>query len=176
MNGTAVGDDIGNRDGRQITNKLLQLDFDIQTLYVNNKNSPTHRWRCDVVWDKSPNSAGLPSILDIFTSYDALAYTNLSNRNRFQILASRWGISNPLTRWTDAGTAYIVANSPGQFTKSLVVPLGNRITTYSGTTNAAASIATGMLIVVFRCANGASDASTNRDLSYEFNSRFRWVG
>jgi len=187
LNGTSVGDDISNRDGRQITNKYIEFRYNV-TQRTSTKNTVGYPITMDIWWDKSPNSAGLAAMTDIYTAngsrsaLDALSYSNLSNRHRFQLLKSITVMTADVNLGNvgsvpAGGTVSFAGNGAGNaHHRRFTLPLRNLITTYSGTTNSAASIATGMLVLAFRGNGDTSTATVEYGYQVDFSYRLRWVG
>lgn len=150
LNLTAVGDDNTTRDGRQIFNKSIQVQgyiepFDTQTV-------PSFV-RVMLVWDSQPNSGAIATITNILTASTSLSNLNLDNRERFTVLRD---FKAPLGSYnTTAGQTY--AMTPNTHKIDWFVPL-NMITTYSGTTAAIGSVATGALLMVTIGSQAATDA------------------
>lgn len=128
INGVATGDDINNRDGRKFTMKSILVRGTI-----NVGATPTgaaYRWM--IVYDKQANGAA-PVIGDILNVSSMLGCNNLSNRDRFIIIADKTGFLEA------TGT---IVRTIKKFINC------NLETVCSGTTNGIASIATGSLFLV----------------------------
>lgn len=82
LNGIARGDDINERDGRQVTAKQLELRL---YRYVTSGTGIDQLTRVLVVLDRQANAAA-PAITDVLVSASPYALQNLDNRKRFLIL------------------------------------------------------------------------------------------
>jgi len=163
LNGIAIGDDNTTRDGRQISNKSVHIQG---LVYPVDDNTFVNLARVLIVWDSQPNSGTIAGITDILTSADACAPTNLNNRERFTILRdlrfSMGKVSDTATQAFSNGDNTHVINE--------FIKLKDVKTTYSGTTAAIGSIATGALLMVTIGLAVAASASTVR-----VSSRLRYT-
>jgi len=163
LNLLAVGDDATNRDGRQVLCKSIQVTGPIGPL-TDNVVLPSFN-RCMLVWDSQANSGTIATIAQILTASTSVANLNLDNRERFTILRD---YKCALGGGNDAATlAY--SQSPSMTKIDWFVPL-NLVTTYSGTTAAIGSIATGALLLV---TIGNQAAGSN--MSGNFTTRLRFL-
>jgi len=140
LNLTAVGDDNTTRDGRQIVVTSAHIrGFIAPVDDITNDN--LSRWL--LVWDKQPNSGTIAAITDILVASTATSSTNLNNRERFVILRDKqYAVGKTLNTATQA-----VSNCPNMYEVNEYVKINAR-TTYSGTTAAIGSVATGALLMV----------------------------
>lgn len=142
LNLTAVGDDNTTRDGRQICNKSIHVQGVI--LPVDVTAILNSYCRMMLVWDSQPNSGTIAAITDILVASTSLSNTNLNNRERFTILRDcRYSLGAIVTTATQAITV-----TPGVQVVNEFVNLKDVKTTYSGTTAAIGSVATGALLMV----------------------------
>jgi len=141
LNLTAVGDDNTTRDGRQICNRSIHVQGILNP--VDNTAGPNLA-RMMLVWDAQPNSGAIATITNILTASTSVSATNLDNRERFTVLRdSRFAqgtISDTATQAFSNGTNTYMVNE--------FVNLKDVKTTYSGTTAAIGSVATGALLLV----------------------------
>jgi len=141
LNLTAVGDDNTTRDGRQIINKSVHVQG---ILSPEDRTTNTNLARMLLVWDSQPNSGTIAAITDILTAATSVAPTNLNNRERFRILRDcryACGIN-------DNTATQAFSNGNNTYMINEYVKLGGVKTTYSGTTAAIGSVATGALLMV----------------------------
>lgn len=142
LNLTAVGDDNTSRDGRQICNRSIH----IQGMVLPGSTTATsaNLSRIILVWDSQPNSGTIALITDILTASTSIAPTNLNNRERFTILRDlRFAQGSYNNTATQA-----VSNGNNTYGVNEFVTLKDIKTTYSGTTAAIGSVATGALLMV----------------------------
>lgn len=85
INGIARGDDINERDGREVTMKSIQCTVQ---LYVTDTTGLDQSQRILVVYDKQTNAAA-PAVTDILTAATVFSPRNLENRKRFTVLMDR---------------------------------------------------------------------------------------
>jgi len=141
LNLIAQGDDVTNRQGRQVTLKSVRIHgyfgpTDTATL----KNYA----RVMLVWDSQPNSGSIATIANILTAATSVSALNLDNRQRFTVLRdfkmAYGGFSNAATQ------AFAEAPTVGEL--DWFVNLRDAITTYSGTTATIGVVATGALLLI----------------------------
>lgn len=164
LNLTAVGDDNTTRDGRQINNQSVQVQGIVRP---SDGSTVPDYCRMMLVWDAQPNSGSIATITQILQSSTSNAMLNLDNRERFTIVKD-WkcavgGFNNTATQ--------TYAQSPSVETIDWFVPLKGIKTTYSGTTAAIGSIATGALLLVT-----IGDAAVNDGNYFTGNCRVRFYG
>ena len=101
LNGCATGTFVNQRIGNKITMKSLFLRIDL----INNYQDATgyddinKNYRIIVLYDKQTNGA-LPAVSDILnlsTTSCTLAFNNLYNKDRFQILIDKTGSTLPIS-------------------------------------------------------------------------------
>lgn len=153
LNLIAQGDDVTNRQGRQVSLKSCRV-FGI--VGPQDASTLTNLARVMLVWDSQPNSGALPAITDILTASTAIAHTNLDNRQRFTILRD-WKESFGVY---DTTATQAVAGTPMVATLDWYVPLKGIKTTYSGTTATIGVVATGSLLLVTVGQRAAGAGST----------------
>jgi len=85
LNGIARGDDINQRNGRQVTMRSIELRG---YNYVTTATGTDQIHRVCLVLDKQPNGAALTAA-QVFSSVSHLAPRNLENRARFKILMDK---------------------------------------------------------------------------------------
>lgn len=137
LNNIVQGDDILNRIGRQVTMQSVLLNLHLYP--TSTVASSMNLARVMLVWDKSPNSTGLPGINLILDLTDSRSNLNLSNRDRFEIVwEKRWAMSE-----TTAGSK----NGANGFINEMIM-LKNKKTTYSGVGGGITQIATNSLLLV----------------------------
>lgn len=85
LNGMARGDDINQRQGRQVTLRSIELRL---LSRVAPGTGIDQRHRILIVYDRQTNGAA-PAITDILSSANVLYPRNLENRQRFRILFDR---------------------------------------------------------------------------------------
>lgn len=148
LNLTAVGDDNTTRDGRQITVTSCHIRGAIQR-QDDSTTENLARWM--LVWDKQPNSGTIATITQILSASTSMSSTNLDNRERFVILRDKqYAIGSCQVTTT-------VQGSPTTCDVNEYVKINCR-TTYSGTTAAIGSVATGALLLVTIGQKAAADA------------------
>lgn len=140
LNGVAVGDDNNTRDGRQIYNKSIHVMGQIATANPAIDNTIEVFARLMIVWDSQPNSGAIATIANILTSATSMAHLNLDNRERFTILKD--------CKYVLGLRDGDMASAPNTYLVDEFIDLKNVKTTYSGTTDAIGSIATGALLLV----------------------------
>jgi len=148
LNLLAVGDDATTRDGRQVTCKSVAVLGEI--IQTDNSTSACFT-RTMLVWDSNPNSGTIATITDILNAATSISHTNLNNRERFTILRD----SKQTFGSFEAAATLAVAQSPSVGKIDWFVNLPGLVTTYSGTTAAIGSVASGALLLV-TIGNGAS--------------------
>lgn len=156
LNLLAVGDDNTDRDGRQVHLHSIHVQGICRAV---DGQCATNFSRMMLVWDSQPNG-GTASITDILVSSTSLSGTNLNNRERFTILRDR----RIGTGGIDSTATQTYAVSPGVHVINEYVKLKGIKTTYSGTTAAIGSIATGALLLV-TIGNMAAGGGSAFDLS-----------
>jgi len=82
VNGCARGDDVGDRIGRKIVMKSLEMRL---YAYVTAGTGVDQTNRVMVVYDKQPNGAA-PAITDVLVSISTTALKNANNDHRFNVL------------------------------------------------------------------------------------------
>lgn len=141
LNGCTRGTDIGNRVGREIMMKSIQMRF---VVYADSAGI-NQTWHLAVVYDKQPNGVAL-AYTDVFrTGSGTAALRNLENRKRFRILKDWYECLSPVAsddsmkvyQW------YAKCHLPVQFN--------------SGDAGTIADIQTGSLYLVYM---GSADAGT----------------
>jgi len=141
LNLTAVGDDNTTRDGRQICNRSIHVQG---LLFPADDATAQSLCRFMLVWDSQPNSGTIAAITDILVASTSITSTNLNNRERFTILRDKryalGKIDNTATQAFSNGCNTYVINE--------FLNLKDIKTTYSGTTAAIGSVATGALLMV----------------------------
>lgn len=101
--------------GRKITITSIDLRFNIRNAQADDATLATlitalgNNYRLDLVLDKRPNGAGYPGYGDIYANtvtYASMAYLNLANSDRFQILKTWSGTFFDRVVWngTNFGT------------------------------------------------------------------------
>lgn len=141
LNLTAVGDDNTTRDGRQICNRSIH----IRGLIRPQDDTTVHSLaRVMLVWDSQPNSGTIAAVTDILVTANGSSFTNLNNRERFTILRDA---QFPMGK-VDTTATQAIACSPTVHDLSWFVNLKDIKTTYSGTTAAIGSVATGALLLL----------------------------
>lgn len=86
LNGIARGDDIGERVGRQVVIKSIELKM---TSMVNATDGTDQIHRIFIVYDKQTNATAL-TYIQVLNSLSVHAPRNLENRNRFVNLYDRY--------------------------------------------------------------------------------------
>lgn len=154
LNGVGAGDDSDDRDGRQITNKTVQI---LGLLSPQSTVTSSNLARVLVVWDSQSNGT-TPAITDILLASSSVSFPRLDNRQRFDILAD--------VKYAQAGIAVDFGVPQGfcmgetTHVIDISVDLKNRITTYSGTGFTAANISTGALWLITIGHNPANTGGT----------------
>lgn len=87
LNGVPTGDDYGNRDGRQVRFKSIEIHAEVSANV--SQTSPSFI-KCALIIDRDAES--LPSWTDIYEYATTYSPRNLNNRNRFVILKD-WNIT-----------------------------------------------------------------------------------
>ncbi|AXF51974.1 MAG: capsid protein [Cressdnaviricota sp.] len=151
LNLIAQGDDINNRQGRQIFNQSIRVHGNIAP--IDTTTVPTY-CRIMLVWDSQSNSGTIPTIAQILTASSSVSNTNLDNRERFTVLRD-WKQTLGGTS-TTATSSY--AQSPTVSELDWYVPLKGAKTTYSATTGVIGAVATGTLLLVTIGNQATSDA------------------
>lgn len=85
LNGLARGDDIGDRSGREVLLKSVQLKYET---YGTNATGVQQEHRVLLLYDRQTNAAA-PVIADILTAISTTHPRNLENRKRFKIFMDR---------------------------------------------------------------------------------------
>lgn len=81
LNGTSRGSDIGNRNGRKITVRSVQINLGLEA-----NAGGTSQWhRVMLVVDRQPNGVAL-DVAQVLQTVSPFAVRNLENRKRFNIL------------------------------------------------------------------------------------------
>jgi hypothetical protein len=140
LNLVAQGDDVTNRQGRQITLKSCRV---LGKISGGITTTPVY-CRVMLVWDSQPNSGAIATIAQIMAASTSISNPLLDNRERFTILRD-WkmtlgGLSTTATQ--------SFAMSPSNAELDWYVPLKGIKTTYSGTTATIGVVATGALLLV----------------------------
>jgi len=162
LNLLAVGDDANTRDGRQVTCKSIAVTGPI---YPEDGATAATYCRTLLVWDSQPNSGVIATIANILTGATSVSNTNLDNRERFTILRD-----DKVTLGAFNSTAtQATAMSPSVTKLDWFVPLNGVVTTYSGTTAAIGSIATGALLLVT-----IGDTASGLGCTGSFTTRLRF--
>jgi len=139
LTGVATGSDYTDRIGRAI---------DIRTVQVRGMVAPVDSVISDtlarimIVYDKMPTGA-LPAITAILTASESSAYMNLSNRDRFFVLADEFFA----VAATNNTATQAVAGSPTCHVVDIYRPL-NLPAIYNGTGGTIASIQSGAIYLV----------------------------
>jgi len=92
LNGVANGTDFTNRIGRKIN--MVDLEVKMFFFPISGNAYPGDVIRVMLIYDKQTNGA-LPAVSDILTSAYPLSFTNLNNRNRFEVLHDEAVALNP---------------------------------------------------------------------------------
>lgn len=85
LNGCTQGDDIANREGRQITMRSLEIKL---TNFATSGDGLDQFQRVLIVLDKQANGSA-PAITDILTANNVSAPRNLNNSKRFKIILDK---------------------------------------------------------------------------------------
>lgn len=163
LNLTAVGDDNTTRDGRQICNRSIHIQG---LLKPEDIATASNLSRLMLVWDNQPNSGAIAAITDILVSSTSISSTNLNNRERFTILRDlRYGCG-----YQSNAVGAVFSNGDNTYALNEFLSLKDVKTTYSGTTAAIGSVATGALLMVTigSQAPGAGE-------SFELTTRLRFT-
>lgn len=141
LNLVAVGDDNTTRDGRQICNRSIHVTGMLTPV---DATTLVNYARLLLVWDSQPNSGTIAAITDILVASTSLSHTNLNNRERFTVLRDcRYAQGKSDTTATQA-----ISDGNNTYSVNEFVNLKDIKTTYSGTTAAIGSVATGALLMV----------------------------
>jgi len=156
LNGIARGDDIGQRIGRQVTMKYLELNVSNSVTAATGVDQ-TQRFL--VVLDRQAN-ATTPAITDILVAVSPFSLTNLDNRNRFVILADKQYALNA------------TAESGSKRTTRLRIPLRNSLETFNnGDAGTVADIMTNSIHLV----SVGTEAAGNTAGTITGNARLRYT-
>lgn len=132
LNGCAPGSTANTRIGRKFTMKSVLIRYNFSMATTTTGGGPL---RIVVVYDKQSNAA-IPAVTDIFTTDDIEALNNLSNRDRFIIIADHY------TEVIGVQSAYSVS---GVIKRKI-----NLETMFNtGTAGTVADITTGSLYIMF---------------------------
>lgn len=147
LNGIARGDDIHERNGRELTMESIQLYY---KLYSTAATGVKQRHRILLVYDKQTNAAALTAA-QVLMAADDMALKNLENRKRFVILMDRSYILESNVD-TNPGTV-----KQGKYYKRVNLPM----TFNAGDAGTVADIVTGSLyfIVIGTSVAGATAGS-----------------
>lgn len=164
LNLCAQGDDIGNRVGRQINMKSVQIRGIIKPATAGSNNASLVR--VVLLYDRQPQpTVGLPASTDILTTASSYGMVNLDNRERFTVLRdSTFALGNSV-----AATGY--AESPNIACVDMYVKLAGARTTYNTTAGTIAAVSTGSLLLL--CIGDQTHAS-GAYFVCEFSSRLRF--
>lgn len=154
LNGCARGDDIGERTGRQIWMRWVDLNM---ICAVTAGTGTDQQQRVVVVQDMQPNGAAC-AWTDVFTSVSVLANHNLANRNRFRILFDR---TVQLNATAEPGSEKVIRAR---------VPLNLLVTFNSGNAGTVADIQTNSLYFMVSGSNVAG--VTAGTVAYKHRVRF----
>ena len=132
LNGIARGDEINERNGREVLMKSIQLNM---SPMVTSGTGVDQVGRALVVYDRQTNAAA-PAITDILVANNYLDNRNLDNRKRFKILMDR--------RWALNATGEPGAIVVDTFYRRLRHP----VTFNSGDAGTVADITTGSLYLI----------------------------
>jgi len=139
LNGLARGDEINERNGREVVMKSVQINFGVQCTITTGTDQYA---RVLLVYDRQSNGAA-PAITDILVSNNTTAVRNLENRRRFKILMDR---RYTLNQASEAGS---------KISDSFYRRLRHPITFNSGDAGTVADITTGSLYLVTMGSNAA---------------------
>jgi len=157
LNAMATGTDANTRIGKQIYMKSVHVHG-----IVNNSGGATTPSfvRIMLVWDAQANNTLGVFNNDILVTSSSLSELNLNNRQRYTILRDmKMNIARE-TGGADAGR-----------TIDMFVNLGNKKTTFSGTSNGIGNVATGALLlcVIGNIASGAPEATLSARVRFYDN-------
>lgn len=155
LNGLTQGNaPAANRKGR----KVLMKSLDVKWNYILNGASGGADGRIVIFYDKQSNAAA-PAVLDVMTTDNFLSSVNLSNNDRFVILANEY--TTPI-------------NTGGNPTISgrIFRKLNNAIAFNNGNAGTIADITTGSIYIIF-AQNGTGITAGGPALS--FYSRIRYI-
>lgn len=143
LNGTAQGDGVDERQGRQINLKSIQIKGTIQPYHgATVPVKENVKARMVVVLDKQANGVA-PTWNAVFKSNTSQSLPNLDNRYRFSILYDR---TFPIS-YVQNSAGQITASTPRDWNVNFYKKL-NMKTTYKGTDASIASVATNALYLV----------------------------
>ena len=128
INGVAQGTGPSDRIGTKSVYQSITLKGTVTTGAT--PTSSAFRWA--IVWDNQPNGV-FPTVSDIFTNVSCRGLNNLANRERFVILADKFG-------YVEAGGAN---QKPVKFYRKIKLE-----TIFSGSTNSITSISSGAMYAV----------------------------
>jgi len=155
LNGIARGDDIHERNAREVVMKSIQFSYNA---YGTATTGIDQHQRVMLVYDRQTNATELTAA-QVLTAVDTLAPRNLENRKRFKILYDRCHSLNA------------VAEPGSHVTRRFYRRLRHPVTFNSGDAGSVADIVTGSLylIVIGTVAPGATAGSVT------FSSRIRYL-
>lgn len=138
VNGMARGDDINQRNGREVVMKSIEFKFTVQSTAATGTDQ-VHR--VVIVYDRQANATAL-TWTDVYgAGYDILSPRNLENRKRFKVLMDRtYSLSSAVA--TSVGG--VVMRSDSFYRK-----LNHPVTFNSGNAGTIADITTGSLYVLY---------------------------
>lgn len=140
LNGCARGNDINQREGREITMKSIQIRGAVSA----NAQATNDQWaRVMIVYDRQTNGTA-PAVTDVISSSGICGMRNLENRKRFKILMDRTYVIN--ANYTGAATIYSACNNHHflEYYRKLDHP----VVFNSGSAGAVSDISTGSLYMI----------------------------
>lgn len=155
LNGIARGDDISERNAREVVMKSIQFSY---TAAVTPTTGVAQRCRVLLVYDRQTNATALTAA-QVLTVADTLAPRNLENRKRFKILYDR---THALNASAEPGS---------EVTRRFYRRLRHPVTFNSGDNGTVADIVTGSLYLVVV----GSEATGPTDGTVTFHSRIRYL-
>lgn len=156
VNGIAVGDDVFNREGRQIQFKGIEIQAAITKPALTASTSfADDQLRVMVIYDASPNGAAAPPVADILRDIAqgggaytiGMSHQNVNNYSRYHIMYDKI-MSSP---------GWNLGNTNFQHDFSYVLDRKftvNKMMTFTGTGGTVASISKGAIYVVCVATNG----------------------
>lgn len=144
INGIGRGDDINQRNGREIVMKSVEVNF---TLQVTPATGTAQVHRVVIVYDRQTNGTALTAADVYGAGPTILSVRNLENRKRFKVL---------MDRTYNLGAAVVQTVGAHNFIRdSFYRKLNHPVTFNSGNAGTVADITTGSMYVVYIGSNAA---------------------
>jgi len=141
LNGIARGDDIGERNGRQVLMKTIELNF-VAGAKAPEAGIVPSTMRVMLIYDRQTNAAALTVLQVLVTNgsiYGPITSKNLENRDRFLILRDmKFSLTGSVS------TNFMAAKKYGKFYQSVSLP----VTFNAGDAATVADITTGSLYIL----------------------------